>query len=82
MAAASDSVDPMSLDETEVERRIDARGLRKLHFYNGATHRAVMAMPNFVREILARRAAPVTAEEPLDDVPDPATLVPLALRAT
>jgi spermidine synthase len=80
MAIASDGIDPLTLSPEEVDRRITARALPDLRFYNGATHHAVMAMPNFVREILARQAAPVTANEPLDDVPDPARLVPLALR--
>jgi spermidine synthase len=80
MAVASDGIDPLTLSPEEVDRRIAARALSNLRFYNGATHHAVMAMPNFVRGILARHAAPVTANEPLDDVPDPAKFGPLALR--
>jgi spermidine synthase len=81
MAVASDSVDPLALSEEEVDRRIAARNLRSLRYYNGATHRAVMAMPNFVRDILARPDSPVALGEVLDEVPDPATLPPLELHA-
>jgi spermidine synthase len=80
MAIASNGLDPLALSEEEVDRRIAARALRDLRYYNGATHRAVMALPTFVREVLERPDEPVSLDEPLDDVPDPATLTPLALR--
>lgn len=50
---ASESLDPLSLSEAEVERRIAERGLTGLQFYNGATHRGVFALPNFVRRLMA-----------------------------
>jgi len=80
LAAASESIDPLDLDETEVERRIAGRGLARLRYYNGAMHRAVMALPNFVSEILARPESPVSTDEPLDGVPDPASLPALVLH--
>jgi len=67
MATASDETDPLALSEQEVERRIEDRGLRYLKYYNGATHRGVFAMPNFVREILARPLKPISAATPLDE---------------
>lgn len=79
MACASDTLDPVSLDEAAVDDRIAARGLSHLQFYNGATHRAVFALPNFVRDLLARDDAPIILPETLDEVPDPAQLLPLAL---
>jgi spermidine synthase len=79
LAVAAESTDPLDLDEAEVERRIGARGLARLRFYNGAMHRAVMALPNFVRGILAQPEPPVSEGEPLDDVPDPASLPALSL---
>ena len=51
-ACASDSLDPRSLAPAEVERVIAARGLRDLQYYNGETHRAVFALPNYVRALL------------------------------
>ncbi len=79
MACASDTLDPAALDEATVEERITARGISRLQYYNGATHRAVFALPNFVRELLACDDVPIVPGEMLDDVPDPAELPPLAL---
>jgi spermidine synthase len=64
MATASEGADPTALGEEEVDRRIAERGLSGLQFYNGAMHRAVFALPNFVRDILARPAEPITAASP------------------
>jgi spermidine synthase len=50
-ACASDSLDPLSLSEEEVEQRIAERKLQDLQFYNGATHRGIFALPNFVRRL-------------------------------
>ena len=52
-ACASDSLDPRALAPAEVERVIAARGLRDLRYYNGETHRAVFALPNYVRALVA-----------------------------
>lgn len=51
MAACSDSLDPLALTAAEVDRRIAKRGLTQLQYYNGATHQAVFALPNFVRNL-------------------------------
>ncbi|MCX7897597.1 MAG: polyamine aminopropyltransferase [Rhodocyclaceae bacterium] len=68
MAVASMSRDPLTLSEDEVERRLAMRELEELRFYNGAMHRAVFALPNFVREILAAPAEAITdASPPLED---------------
>jgi len=80
MAVASEGIDPLALPEGEVDRRIAERALRNLRFYNGATHHAVMALPNFVREIVARFDGPLSPDEQLGEVVDPATLPPLLLR--
>ncbi|MBI4756201.1 MAG: polyamine aminopropyltransferase [Betaproteobacteria bacterium] len=79
MATASDAADPLAVSEDEVEARIRARGLERLRFYNGAMHRAVFALPNFVRDLLARPAEPVRVGEPIEGVIDPAALPPLVL---
>ena len=67
MAVASDSVDPLTLDAAEIDRRIGALGLRDLQLYNGATHQALLAQPNYLRELLAQPAQPITEGESLDD---------------
>lgn len=52
MACASATLDPKSLTAAEVDHRIAARGLRNLQYYNGDMHRAVLALPNFVRDLV------------------------------
>jgi spermidine synthase len=53
MACASGSLDPRTLSADEVDRRIAARGLSDLRYYNGEMHRAGLALPNFVRDLVA-----------------------------
>lgn len=53
MACASSTLDPDQCSAEEVDARIAARGLRDLRYYNGATHRASLALPNFVRDLVA-----------------------------
>jgi spermidine synthase len=52
MACASAALDPRSLSAEEVDRRIAARGLTRLQYYNGDMHRAALALPNFVRALV------------------------------
>jgi spermidine synthase len=52
MACASATLDPKSLTAAEIDHRIAARRLRNLQYYNGDTHRAALALPNFVRDLV------------------------------
>ncbi len=52
MVCASRLTDPLSLNECDVDERIAERNIRDLRFYNGAMHRAVFALPNFVRSLI------------------------------
>jgi len=52
-ACASDSLDPREVEPAEVERRLVARDVRGLRYYNGDTHRAVFALPNYVKPLVA-----------------------------
>ncbi|HZQ62871.1 MAG TPA: polyamine aminopropyltransferase [Casimicrobiaceae bacterium] len=52
MACASQTVDPASFSEQEIDRRIASRRLSHLQHYNGAMHRAALALPNFVRDLV------------------------------
>jgi spermidine synthase len=52
-ACASDSLDPRRLDPAEADRRIAERGVGDLQYYNGEVHRAMFALPNYVRGLLA-----------------------------
>lgn len=59
MACCSDTLDPTEISAAEVDRRIARRSLTDLQYYNGATHHAVFALPNFVRELtVGTRPAP------------------------
>ena len=53
MACASASLDPIRLDAAEVDRRLESRRIGQLRYYNGDTHNAMLALPNFVRELLS-----------------------------
>jgi spermidine synthase len=53
MACCSAMLDPRNMKPLEVERRIAQRGISDLQFYNGETHRAAFALPNFVRTLVA-----------------------------
>ena len=52
-AVASSSLDPREVEPAEVESRLAARGVKGLRYYNGDTHRAVFALPNYVKSLLA-----------------------------
>jgi spermidine synthase len=56
-ACGSDSLDPRAISPEEVERRLAARGVGELQYYNGEVHRALFALPNYIRE-LVRRSPP------------------------
>lgn len=53
MACAAASLDPTRLTAEEIDRRIAQRGLGGLQYYNGDVHRAALALPNFVRALVA-----------------------------
>ena len=57
MASASDSLDPARLEADQVDARLTSRGVTALQYYNGSTHRAVMALPNFLRTLVAATGA-------------------------
>jgi spermidine synthase len=51
-ACASDSLDPRSVSAEQVERVIRERGIGDLQYYNGDVHRAMFALPNYVRALV------------------------------
>ena len=53
MACCSASLDPKGMSILDVDRRIAQRGIRNLQYYNGDVHRAALALPNFVRALVA-----------------------------
>ncbi len=74
MAMASDSTDPSAFSSTDIDQRIAQRELRDLQLYNGATHHALLAQPNFVRTLLAQPATPIHRGDTLEETIDPAAL--------
>ena len=67
MATASNETDPLNLSTNEVESRIKDRGINDLKFYNGLTHKAVFAMPNYVKDILEQKPDPLTRLNPMHE---------------
>ena len=53
MACCSALLDPRTMTPLQVDRRVAQRGVGDLQFYNGDTHRAAFALPNFVRALVA-----------------------------
>jgi spermidine synthase len=51
-ACASDRIDPRALTAQDVDKIVARRRLSHLQYYNGETHQAVFAVPNYVRELL------------------------------
>lgn len=52
MACASDSRDPQKMNKEMVDAIIRDRSLRDLQYYNGATHEAGFALPEYLKKIL------------------------------
>lgn len=52
MAVVSDSLDPRATEAAEVARRLDARGVGDLQYYNADVHGALFALPTFYRDLL------------------------------
>ena len=57
MACASNTLDPAKLAATAVDTRMSTRCVTGLQFYNGSTHCAAMALPNFVRATVLKTGA-------------------------
>ena len=51
MACCSATLDPAALEASDIDDRIAERRLSDLQLYNGAMHRAALALPNFVRAL-------------------------------
>ena len=52
-ACASDTIDPRALAPADVERVLAERGVGALQYYNGDVHRALFALPNYVKALVA-----------------------------
>lgn len=63
-ATASHKLDPASLTEDTVDRRLAERGLANRH-YDGETHRNMFAIPRGVREAIAKQQQTIADDRPL-----------------
>ena len=52
-ACASDTIDPRDVAPEAVERVLRERGVGDLQYYNGEVHRAMFALPNYVKALVA-----------------------------
>lgn len=52
-ACASDSLDPRAVSPEQAERVLAARGVGELQYYNGEVHRALFALPNYIKALVA-----------------------------
>ena len=52
-AIASDALDPKAVTPEEIDARLARRGVGDLQYYNGEIHRAVFALPNYVRKLVS-----------------------------
>ncbi len=70
MACASNTLDPATLCAAAADTRISTRCITDLQLYNGSTHQAAMALPNFVRSVVA--LAEGKAQDGISRTPRPA----------
>lgn len=52
-ACASDTLDPREASAERIDAVIVERGITHLQYYNGEVHRALFALPNYVKKLLA-----------------------------
>ncbi len=62
---ASLNLDPVQLSPAEVDKRISARSLKHLKFYDGLTHQGIFSLPKYLREELSKQGRLITDNEPL-----------------
>jgi spermidine synthase len=73
-ACASDTLDPRAIEPAEADRRLAARGVGDLQYYNGETHCAVFALPNYIRRLVAAAAPGDACQTPCPPVSVPPSL--------
>ncbi len=62
---ASRQNDPSRFSPAEVDKRIAARSLGGLRFYDGITHRNMFSLPKYIRQALAGQKRIITDKKPL-----------------
>ncbi|MFC1935070.1 fused MFS/spermidine synthase, partial [Chloroflexota bacterium] len=62
---ASLDLDPSLLSPEEIDRRITARSLDGLKFYDGLTHQGIFSLPKYLRAALHKQKRRITDQNPL-----------------
>jgi spermidine synthase len=64
MAVASDTLDPLALPASVADERLTERRIEALQYYNGDVHRALFALPNYIRKLLQINPTKDTDHDP------------------
>ena len=62
---ASLKLDPLRLSASDIDKRISARSLTGLKFYDGPGHQGMFSLPRYVRNELASQTRLITDSQPL-----------------
>jgi len=62
---ASTKLNPLQLSPAEVDKRIAARQLTHLKFYDGLTHQGIFSLPKYLREEFSSQTKLITDAQPL-----------------
>ena len=62
---ASLNLNPVLLSPTELDRRISARSLTGLRFYDGLSHQGMFSLPKYLRTALSQPTRLITDNQPL-----------------
>ncbi len=62
---ASQTLSPLQLSVSDVDRRISDRSLNGLKFYDGLTHQGMFSLPKHLRDELSRQTRLITDDQPL-----------------
>ncbi len=67
MATASQNIDPMEINQNEVEGRIREYFLQDLKYYNSSIHSGMFSLPNFVQKLCCDQFVPISLQFPLQE---------------
>ncbi len=65
IAVGSKKVDPVKLSAKEIDRRLKARGIANLRYYDGVTHRGIFEVPRYLRDAYAAAGDIIEDNHPL-----------------
>jgi spermidine synthase len=65
ISIGSKKLDPIKLSAGEVDKRIKARGLGPLGYYDGITHQGIFQVPRYMREALAKKGDIIEDNHPM-----------------